>query len=131
MPKTNEIIKRINLTKIKDYDALMIRSQTKVTKKILEAVNVDPTARTKDLSEEDLSKIIPARAVYYIGVTSTTIGEYESATAKLVEKEKMPETVGENDVYVYGNYEYRYNKYYNGSTWKTNTNETRNGSVFV
>jgi small subunit ribosomal protein S13 len=26
-------------------------------KKILEAVNVDPTARTKDLSEEDLSKI--------------------------------------------------------------------------
>ena len=26
-------------------------------KKILEAVNVDPTARTKDVSEEDLSKI--------------------------------------------------------------------------
>ena len=26
-------------------------------KKILEAVNVDPTARTKDLSEEDLAKI--------------------------------------------------------------------------
>lgn len=26
-------------------------------KKILEAVNVDPTARTKDLSEDDLSKI--------------------------------------------------------------------------
>ena len=60
--------------------------------------------------KEDLSKIIPVGAVYYIGVTSTTIGEYESATTKLVEEEKMPEIVGENDVYVYGNYEYRYNK---------------------
>ena len=69
--------------------------------------------------KEDLSKIIPAGAVYYVGVTNTTVGEYETATEQFIENEKMPETVGENDVYVYGNYEYRYGKCFNGNTWVT------------
>jgi hypothetical protein len=74
--------------------------------------------------KEDLSKIIPAGAVYYVGITSDVVGEYETATEKLIEEEKMPDTVSENDVFVYGNYEYRYNKHYNGSVWKTNATET-------
>ena len=67
--------------------------------------------------KEDLSKIIPAGAVYYVGVTSTAVGEYETATEKFIEEEKMPDAIGENDVFVYGNYEYRYGKAFNGTSW--------------
>lgn len=47
--------------------------------------------------------------MYYVGVTSTTIGDYTGATAVYEAGDAFPETVSDGDVYVYGDYEYRYN----------------------
>ncbi len=48
-------------------------------------------------------------AVYYVGVTGATVGDYSGATATYREGDAFPEPhIG--DVYVYGDYEYRYNK---------------------
>ena len=53
--------------------------------------------------------VIPEGGVYYVGVTSTTVGDYTGATATYEAGDAFPETVSDGDVYVYGDYEYRYN----------------------
>ena len=52
---------------------------------------------------------IPANGKYYVGVTSSAVGNYSGATAVYEGGDKFPETVNTGDVYVYGDYEYRYN----------------------
>lgn len=56
--------------------------------------------------------VIPKGGTYYVGVTSTTLGDYTGATATYKTGDAFPEVVNDGDVYVYGDYEYRYNYYY-------------------
>ena len=67
--------------------------------------------------------IIPEGGTYYVGVTSsTTIKEgYTEYTAKYEAGEPFPDTINMGDVYVYGDYEYRYNLdcfEYSGVKWQ-------------
>lgn len=61
--------------------------------------------------------IIPEGGTYYVGVTSTKIGDYTGATATYSAGDDFPETVTADDVYVFGDYEYRYNRYLNSSLY--------------
>ena len=56
-------------------------------------------------------KTVPATNGYYIGVTGNTVGDYTGATTILPDG-TFPETVSDGDVYVHGDYEYRYNRGY-------------------
>ena len=53
---------------------------------------------------------IPEGGTYYVGVTATDIGDYTGATATYTAGQAFPSTVNTGDVYVYNNYEYRYNQ---------------------
>ena len=61
------------------------------------------------MPDEPQSNLIPEGATYYVGVTSTTVGDYTGATATYVGGDEFPDTTTNGDVYVYGDYEYRYN----------------------
>ena len=54
---------------------------------------------------------IPEGGTYYTGVTTQYTGDYTGATSTLTAGDNFPETVSTGDVYVYGDYEYRYNYY--------------------
>ena len=67
---------------------------------------------------------------YMTGVTSTTVGDYTGATATYATGETVPEEPAFGDVYVYGDYEYRYNAYlYNDTATKYSKNEFNGWSV--
>jgi hypothetical protein len=69
---------------------------------------------------------IPVGGTYYVGVTVTTVGDYTGATKTYQAGSSFPSTVSTGDVYVYGDYEYRYNAYYfTATTWVID--ETQNG----
>ena len=59
-----------------------------------------------------------SKGVYYVGVTSTKVGNYTGATA-VYKNGEFPESVTKGDVFVLGDYEYRYNQYNYGydGTW--------------
>ena len=61
-------------------------------------------------------QIIPEGGKYYVGVTSNQTGIYTGATAIYEAGDVFP-TLSDNDVYVYGDYEYRYNKQYYATSW--------------
>lgn len=63
--------------------------------------------------------VIPEGGTYYVKLTSTSLGDYKGAVATYNSGEQLPcgYTIGDKDVFVYGDYEYRCNKYYNGSEW--------------
>ena len=67
--------------------------------------------------------IIPEGGTYYVGVTSTITGNYSGATATYTEGEGFPATVNNGDVYVYGDYEYRYNWSAGYSDWDEATEQ--------
>lgn len=64
-----------------------------------------------------VSNIIPIGGTYYVGVTSDQLGDYTGATETYTAGQSFPETVNDGDIYVYGDYEYRYNRYYAYSKW--------------
>ena len=67
--------------------------------------------------ETPQGNIIPNGGTYYVGVTSVNTGDYTGATATYTSGQEFPTTVNDGDVYVYGDYEYRYNYYFNTSKW--------------
>ena len=69
---------------------------------------IDLTVGTLNTLPEEHGEIIPAGGVYYIQVTSNTIGNYSGYKEKRVAGQHFPQTVQTGDVYVYGDYEYRY-----------------------
>ena len=75
---------------------------------------------TKSLKHEG---VIPKGGVYYVGVTSDTVGDYTGATATYNAGNSFPETINVGDVYVYGDYEYRYKKVKTSSSWSNSSNE--------
>ena len=76
--------------------------------------------------------IIPTGGKYYIGVTSSYYGNYSGATQILEAGSAFPETPNTGDVYVYEEYEYRYNKSLVGFpiSWSTK-NQNGWGVVFL
>ncbi len=65
--------------------------------------------------------IIPEGGTYYVMATGddggTYVGDYSLATATYTAGDEFPETVNDGDVYVYGDYEYRYNYGYDSGEW--------------
>ena len=74
---------------------------------------------TKVASGEKIRVVIPTGGVYYTGVFTSIDGDFTGYTAKYVAGEYFPETVSVGDVYVYGDYEYRYAQYYYVDHWTT------------
>lgn len=66
--------------------------------------------------------IIPENGTYYIGSSSTTLGEYTGAT-KILESGKNFPSPQTGDIFVYGDYEYRYNQYYEYGSYITDENQ--------
>lgn len=63
---------------------------------------------------------IPEGGTYYVGVSAgTQTGDYSTATAIYSAGQEFPDTVNLGDVYVYGDYEYRYKQFYDArySQW--------------
>lgn len=60
---------------------------------------------------------IPTGCTYYVGVISNILGNYSGATQTLTAGNAFPSEVKPGDVYVCGDYEYRYRKFYNYSQW--------------
>ena len=61
---------------------------------------------------------VPDGGIYYVGVSYNEVGRYQGATAIYRPGDELPEVVSFGDVYVYGDYEYRFQQYCNG-TWKS------------
>lgn len=91
------------------------------------------------LSKDEVLNIkntIPEGGTYYVGVTSTQLGDYTGYTQKLEKGDEFPAISSPGDVYVYGDYEYRYNFTYGmyddgtGGVWSeySQTTEVRLGS---
>lgn len=112
------------------------KSKHKILPHIHKAVNAIENCRTAELGmHEDVcdecgkiatslehNNVIPEGGTYYVGVTSTTIGDYTGITAIYTAGQNFPTTVNVGDVYVYGDYEYKYN-YAALAAWETVTNE--------
>lgn len=64
---------------------------------------------------------VPTGAIYYVGVTNVNHGNYTGATAIFRNGDYFPAQTLCGDVYVYGNYEYRYGYYHDGSKWVLNS----------
>ena len=69
------------------------------------------------------SGTIPKGAVYYVGVEGTS-NDYATATATYTEGDPFPETMNTGDIYVYGDYEYRYNMAFVLFGWGEVDNQT-------
>ena len=69
--------------------------------------------------------VIPEGGTYYVGVTNTMIGYYSGYSDELNAGATFPTTPQTGDVYVYGDYEYRYN--FNRTTSSWSENESQNG----
>ena len=70
---------------------------------------------------------VPKGATYYVGTTSKELGDYTGATATYTEGQAFPSEVQNGDIYVYGDYEYRYNQYTLGINWIDETENPLNG----
>lgn len=68
---------------------------------------------TKD--EPIAGGVIPDGGIYYVGVADTEVGDYAGYTTMYGPGENFPETVNDGDIYVYHDYEYRYNKSWMGA----------------
>lgn len=68
------------------------------------------------------SGVIPYGGTYYVMATGgdfeTGKGDYSLAMETLAAGDEFPDTVNDGDVYVYGDYEYRYNYGYEGEWFK-------------
>ncbi len=80
---------------------------------VLMAVSVLPVSAFAADNVAAAGGTVPEDAVYYKGVTSTKPGDYTGGTAQIV----MPDAPTTGDVYVCGDYEYRYNAYISKSVW--------------
>ena len=78
---------------------------------------VMPDQKFEEAGIENDGNVIPDGGIYYVGVTSNKPGDYTGYTAKYEVGDTLPEVVNEGDVYVYGNYEYRYKKCYLMMNW--------------
>lgn len=65
------------------------------------------------------SNVIPEGGTYYVGVTTYVAGDYSGATATYKAGDEFPSSINTGDIFVYGDYEYRYNKYIQQGSWST------------
>lgn len=62
------------------------------------------------------NNIIPEGGIYYVGVSTSNVGDYTGATETYTAGQEFPQTPSRGDVYVYEDYEYRYGHAFLG-TW--------------
>jgi hypothetical protein len=105
-----------------------------VGRKIKTQINPELNTSNEDgdsVSGDVHNGIIPSGGTYYIGVTSTKVNDYTGATMTLSAGDSFPDAVSDGDVYVYGDYEYRYNYYgakpFIGSAIKWTANDKQQG----
>lgn len=65
------------------------------------------------------------RGEYYVGVSDVKLGDYDTAKKEYIDGDAFP-TPKTGDIYVYGDYEYRYNMKY-GTTIQWHEDESING----
>lgn len=63
-------------------------------------------------STTEVSNTVPEGGTYYVGVTSITVGDYTGTTTTLTAGQKLPDTAKDGDVFVCGDYKYKYNSYF-------------------
>ena len=84
----------------------------------LDSVNIETDDLKFDSSNKssppEINTTIPEGGTYYVGVTSIKLGDYTGATSIYNTGDTFPENFVpvNGDVFVYGDYEYRYNSYY-------------------
>ena len=66
--------------------------------------------------------IVPDGGTYYVGATSTATGDYTGATAYTAGD--VVSDIASGDIFVYGNYEYRYKQYYSYTAWAGDNNQS-------
>jgi len=69
------------------------------------------------VSRTDHSGTIPEGGIYYVSATKneTALGDYSQATAIYEAGDNFPDVINNGDVYVFGDYEYRYQCGYEGN----------------
>ena len=87
----------------------------------------DPPTEPEDPDPEDPGDIIlgdkiPDGGIYYVGILGNTTGDYTDPDAVYEGGDNFPDTIKDGDIFVYGDYEYRYNRYHTGSKWESNSN---------
>ncbi len=119
-PKTGKVT---TITDVDNWNGFKIDSSTDLVVLVAESEgNIGDGTSTCTLTqkgdnyavvEEEKGEVsgtlIQSGGTYYVGVTSSMVGDYSGATATYVSGDSFPETVNTGDVYVYGDYEYRYN----------------------
>jgi len=71
------------------------------------------------------SGLVHNGAIYKVATYNAETSEY--TYTELEAGEKFPETVSNGDIYIYGDYEYRYNKFWNSTLNDWQLNETQAG----
>ena len=113
-------------------DAIQVYGQFNGTNlpEVTPASNISSSTQASMYNHNDESlhpkNLVPEGATYYVGVTSMILGDYTGATAIYQAGDEFPQSVTNGDVYVYGDYEYRYNySHYNhdGGAWRNNARQ--------
>lgn len=136
-PANNNAVDLYNLRTVERTLALHPKSflhGIMVGRKIKTQINTELNISNKEddsVNGDVHSGIIPSGGTYYIGVTSTKVNDYTGATTTLSAGDSFPDVVSDGDVYVYGDYEYRYNYYgakqFIGSSIKWTANDKQQG----
>ena len=97
------------------YDGLNLTGVDEETGETFVVATITEDGKQIDMGEGMILTLndgtgIPLGGVYYVGVTSTTTGDYTGATAVYTAGMSFPESPTEGDIYVYGDYEYRYDQ---------------------
>lgn len=127
---------------IGDFYSNIVKSELDVGNKVLagfDDVNVTPniggggSGSDEGTGEDDgTDEPFVSLGKYMTGVTSKELGDYTGATQTFTSGEFVDLEPAYGDVYVYGDYEYRYNAYlYNDSATKYTKNEFDGWSVRV
>ena len=82
--------------------------------------------------EEPSENKVPEGGTYYVGITSVDRGDYSGATATYTAGDNFPDTVNDGDRFVYGDYEYCYNKSMDGIfRWELNQSQNGWGAITI
>ena len=86
---------------------------------------------TPEVPNLSFNETVPENGIYYVGVTSDTLGDYTGYTAMYHSNESFPDTVNVGDVFVYQDYEYRYGKYCVSTSWSDSSGTIKDWGVKV
>ena len=126
---TGDIVINTNTTSYSNCFASVNYEQQKITltgtSPILDTIGIktglDYCVECNGYCRSDRVKV-PEGGNYYVGITSKSAGSYSGYTEKQTGGQSFPATIKNGDIYTYGDYEYRYNQYFDVQ-WKDNPNQ--------